>query len=136
MQLESVFAREAREAAEREEAMRQAEVEADVHRLGTRIANLERRLDGLKQQLAALDAFSDEAEKRGDDPLARMALEAIEGQGFDPIGTIARIAATWNVAVPPRVVPRPTVQAWIGELERERRELRKRLKQTEVALEN
>lgn len=132
MQLESVFEREAREAAEREEAMRQAEAQADAHRIAIRLQNIERRLDTLNDQLVALNAFAEQAEQRPDDPLARMALEALEGQGFDPIGTITRIAGTWNIPVPPRVVPRPTLQGWIDELEGERRELRKRLKHAEA----
>jgi len=131
MQLESVFEREAREAAEREAAKREAEVQADAHRIAIRLQNIDRRLEVLTQQLEALDAFAEQAAQRPDDPLARMALEALEGRGFDPIGTITRIAATWNIAVPPRVVPRPTVQGWIDELERERRDLRQRLKQLE-----
>jgi hypothetical protein len=133
MHLESVFEREAREAAEREEAKCQAEVQADVHRITIRLHNIDRRLEALTQQLAALNAFAEQAEQRPDDPLARMALEALEGRGFDPIGSIARIAATWNIPVPPRVVPRPTVQGWIDELEGERRDLRQRLKQADAA---
>jgi hypothetical protein len=133
MQLESVFDREAREAAEREAAMRRAEAEAMASRLTARLGTVEHRIERLREQLARLDAIAAEAERRAGDPLAASVRQAVEGVGWDPAGCVRRVAAEWGLPAPVSGENRPTLRRWLTEYENERRDLRTRLKQADAA---